>query len=373
MQLELEEEQELLRSSLREFAKDRLRAGARGWDEAGAIPEASLAEGWGLGLLLASVPADLGGAAEGAHGCAAGPSALTGAIALEELAWGDLAYAHALFAANQVAIPALLYGTDAQKKDLLPALLGPTPPPATGAWIEPHRTWDLASVRARASASGGAWAITGNKAFVANGAVATTVLVHARTSPGVGWSGVESFLIHKPTAGQMRRGEREDTIGPRGVALHRVAFESCEAVRLGGDRGVDYRRLAQRALVGSAAAACGVGRAAAEYAAGYARERVAFGRPIAQHQAIAFKIADAFMDVEAARWMTWKAAWKIDRGEDALAEASAAFRFATDTAWRVADDGVQIHGGHGVIRDYLAELFFRNARSLAVTPGAYLV
>lgn len=370
MHLALDEELEALKSSLKDFAKDRLRAGSRDWDEAGAIPEASLAEGWGLGLLLASVPASLGGAADGDKG----PNALTNALALEELAWGDLAYAQALFTPNQLAIPVLLYGTDAEKREVVPTLVGDAPPAATGAWIEPHRTFDLASIRSRASVSpSGQWTVSGKKALVANGAKASTTVVYARTVPGEGWAGVDAFLVRNATAGQMQRGERADMMGPRAIALHSLTFENCDATRIGGTRGVDYRRLAERALVGSAAAAVGVGRAAAEYAAGYAKERVAFGRPIAQYQSIAFKIADAFMDVEAAKWMTWKAAWKIDRGEDALAEASNAFRFACDVAWRVADDGVQIHGGHGVIRDYLAELFFRNARSLAVTPGAFLV
>lgn len=370
MHLALDEELELLKSSVKDFAKDRLRGGSRDWDEAGAIPDAAVTEGWGLGLLLAGVPASLGGAAEGGNG----PSALTNAIALEELAWGDLAYAHALYTPNQLAIPVLLFGTDAEKKEVVPSLVGAAPPAATAAWIEPHRTYDLASIRTRATQdASGQWTVSGKKAWVANGAKADTAVVYARVGSGDGWDGVHAFLVKNATAGQMKRGEREDTIGPRGALLHRVTFEDCEAKRLGGARGVDYRQLAARALIGSSAAAVGVGRAAAEYAAGYAKERVAFGKPIAQYQSIAFKIADAFMDVEAAKWMTWKAAWKIDRGEDALAEASAAFRFATDTAWRVADDGVQIHGGHGVIRDYLAELFFRNARSLAVTPGAFIV
>ena len=370
MHLALDEELVALKESVKDFAKDRLRAGSREWDEAGAIPDASLNEGWGLGLLLAGVPASLGGAAEGDRG----PSALTNAIALEELAWGDLAYAHALYTANQLAIPVLLYGTDAEKKDVVPTLLGNAPPSATGAWIEPHRTFDLATIRTRATqAPNGSWSITGTKALVANGGAAKSALVYARTQAGEGWSGVDAFLVKNMTSGQFQRGPRADMMGPRAVPLHSIELRECDAVRLGGPRGVDYRRLAERALVGSAAAAVGVGRAAAEYAAGYAKERIAFGKPIAQYQSIAFKIADSFMDVEAARWMTWKAAWKIDRGEDALAEASAAFRFATDIAWRTADDGVQIHGGHGVIRDYLAELFFRNARSLAVTPGAFIV
>jgi hypothetical protein len=121
----------------------------------------------------------------------------------------------------------------------------------------------------------------------------------------------------------------------------------------------------------------GLAQAATTYAVEYARDRRAFGRAIAQNQSIAFMLAEAAMDVEAARWLTWKAAWQIDRsresGESSLVEAARAFRFSTDLAFRVSDACVQILGGHGVIRDHLAELFFRSSRTLARTPGWFMV
>jgi alkylation response protein AidB-like acyl-CoA dehydrogenase len=162
-------------------------------------------------------------------------------------------------------------------------------------------------------------------------------------------------------------------IGLRAVGHCGISFEECSAVRIGEGRGSDYARLAQRALVAHASAAVGVARAAWEYAAEYAKERTTFGKPIAQYQSIAFMLAEAAMDTEAARWMTWKAATRIDSGADALREAGLAYRFATDACFKIADNGVQILGGHGVIRDHLAELFFRNARALGTTPGWFIV
>ncbi len=371
MHLSLDQDLELLRNTLQEFAQDRLRAGSRSWDEAAEIPVSALAEGWGLSLLAAGLPGTFGGA--GADDAV--PSALTGVVALEPLAFGDLAYAQALFAPNHLAVPVALFGTAAEKAEHLPALCGgPSLPAATAAWIEPSRSFDLASIRttARPSPAGGL-VLRGTKAFVAGGATAETLVVYARPAESTGFDGVEAFLIAGKGAHGVTRGGREETIAPRGLPQHRLVFEDAPAVRLGGARGVAYRTLATRALTASAAAATGVARAACEYASAYAKERIAFGRPIAQYQSIAFMIADAAMDVEAARWMTWKAAWKIDRGEEALREATLAFRFATDAAWRIADRGVQILGGHGVIRDHLAELFFRNARTLASTPGTLIV
>lgn len=355
MQLALDDERQLLRDTLHDFAKDRIRHKCREWDEAGAIPDAALAEGWQLGLLATE------------------PSALTNAIALEELSWGDLSYAIALSAPMHLAIPIALFGTAEEKAELLPKLAAEKPLASTAAWVEATRTWDLASPRTKAVKLGGDLVLSGVKAFVPCGATAARTVVYARSAPASGFEGVDAWLVDGKDAAGIRVDAREEAIGARGVTLSRLTLENAPAKKIGGERGVDYRRLAERALVGSAAAAVGVGRAACEYATAYAKERVTFGRPIAQYQSIAFKIADAATDVEAARWMTWKAATKIDRGEPALKEASLAFRFATDTAWRVADDGVQILGGHGVIRDHLAELFFRNARFLAPVPGALIV
>ena len=359
MELALDDDRELLRSTLKDFAKNRLRRKTRDWDEAAAIPQEALDEGWSLGLFADAESA---------------PSALTGAVALEELAWGDLAFAQRLFAPAHVAVPVALFGTSEEKSEIFaPIAASAKLPAATGAWIEPSRGFDLASIRTRMVTSPVGTVVTGTKGFVPAGAASETTLVYARSSTSTGFSGIDAFVVSGKNASGVTRVAGEDVIGPRAAGQHRLAFEDAPARRIGGTRGVDYRILAARALTASAAAAVGVTRAAAEYAAAYAKERVAFGRAIAQNQSIAFMIADAFTDAEAARWMTWKAAWKLDRNEDALKEAGLAFRFATDAAFKHADNGVQILGGHGVIRDHLSELFFRNARALAVTPGALIV
>jgi acyl-CoA dehydrogenase len=366
--LALDEDRELLRKTVRDFAKMRVRPRARDWDEAGDIPAAVLDEGWQLGLAAAGIPAKYGGASDDPN---AKPSALTGAVMLEELAWADLGYAQRLLTPLHVLVPVAIDGSEAQRTELLPALCGEKRPLATAAWIEPHRTFDLFSIRSRADARIDGPALFGKKTLVPSGADAELTLVYARARPSHGPEAVEAHLVRGAASG-MTRGQRNEVMGPRAVAHCDLTFDECTAPPI-GEHGADYSRLAQRALVAHAAAAVGVARAAWEYAADYAKERIAFGKPIAQNQSIAFMIAEAAMDSEAARWMTWKAAWRIDRGEDALREAGLAFRFATDACFKIADNGVQILGGHGVIRDHLAELFFRNARALGATAGWFMV
>ncbi len=353
MNLSLDDERKLVRDTVRAFAKERVRPRSRAWDEAAQVDDAALDEGWGLGLF-----------ADGEEA----PSALTNAIALEELAWADVGFAARLFAPAHLAVPLSLFGSAGEKRELESFIATENLPRATGAWIEPVRTFDLAGVRARIDAS----RVSGEKALVPAGASAEKIVVYAGSGEASGFAGVHAFVVEAGASG-VEKVVAEEVIGPRAAGGHRIRFEGAPALQLGGEKGVDYRQLASRALVASAAVATGVIRAAAEYAADYAKERVAFGRAIARNQSIAFMIADAFTDAEAARWMTWKAAWRIDQGGDALKEASLAFRFATDASFAHADNGVQILGGHGVIRDHLAELFFRNARALAGSAGAFIV
>jgi alkylation response protein AidB-like acyl-CoA dehydrogenase len=368
MDLSLDEDRGLLQKTLRDFSKETLRPRSRDWDEAAAIDPDTLSEGWGLGLVAAGIGDRFGGALEGG----AAPSALTGVISLEELAAGDLAYAQRLLAPNHVAVPVSLFGTEVEKEELLPLFTKNDLPLASAAWIEPARTFDLAAVRTRAQDTTNGAELFGQKALVPAGDQSELLVVYARNTPAAGFEGVGAYLVRGRSASGLSRKFREEPIGPRAAPLFRLELEQCEARRLGAT-GVHYRRLVERSLVASAAAAVGVARAAAEYAMEYGKERVAFGRPIAQNQSIAFMIADAYTAVDSARLMTWRAANKIDQGAEALREAHLAFRFATDAAFRIADDGVQILGGHGVIRDHLAELYFRNARSLAVAPGWFMV
>ena len=348
MHLDLDEDRALLRSTLRDFAREKLTPRAREWDEAGAIDRESLEAGWSLGLVAAGIEEQFGGAGEP-------PSALTGVVALEELAAGDMAFAQCVGAPGLAAIPLALSDDDVCKAKWLPALAQESLPAATAAWIEPGRTNDALSPTCRFSDG----RITGTKALVPAAEQTDLLLVTAMTE-----AGPACFIVENSSEVAV-----EEVIGPRAARYVRLQFDGVEAHPVA----VSYEHLCQRAWLGSAAVATGVARSAAELAAEYGKERVAFGRAIAQNQSIAFKIADAITDGEASRWMTWRAAWKLDRNENCRREAALAFRYATDAAFRVADDCVQIFGGHGVIRDHLAELYFRNARALAATAGWFMV
>jgi acyl-CoA dehydrogenase len=373
MHLKLDEERALLQDTVRSFAKEQVRPHARAWEERGSLDAKTLDTAWQLGFAAMGVSESYGGAADKD----AVPSALTNAIVLEELAWADLGFALAAFSPMHVVIPIALGGHEHLKREVLPALAGsPTLPKATGAWVEPARLADGLALSARATSTQQGPTLTGRKTLAPRVDDAEMITVCARTRPGDDAGAFEPFLVLGKNVSGMTRGKRQDVIGPHAVPLCELVLDDAPAKRVGEKLGQLYAPMLERALIGQAAAGLGVARAACEYAVEYARDRRAFGRAIAQNQGIAFKLAEAAMDVEGARWLLWKAAWKVDRvradGGSALAEAAQAQRFATDLAFKVADDCVQILGGHGVIRDHLAELFFRNSRTLSSTTGWFI-
>lgn len=375
MQLQLDEERALLQDTVRSFAKEQVRPHARAWEERGALDAGALDQAWQLGFATLGVGPSYGGAAERDD---AMPSALSNTLVLEQLAWADLGFALAAMSPLHAAVPLALFGHEGQKREVLPGLLGSTSlPKATGAWVEASRGYDVRSMRTRSSATAQGPVLTGVKTLVPRGDDAEITVVVARARGADEAASFEPYLLLGKNVSGLSRGQRCDVIGPRAVPLVELALDEANARPVAHKAGVAHAQLLERALVGSAAASLGVARAAVEYAVDYARERKAFGRAIAQNQSIAFMLAEGAMDVEALRWLTWKAAWKIDRdhpkGESALTEASRAARVGADLAFRVSDACVQILGGHGVIRDHLAELFFRNSRTLAATPGWFMV
>lgn len=375
MHLQLDEERALLSETVRAFAREKVRPQARTWEEKGALDGAVLDEAWQLGFAALGAGPSYGGAAERDD---AAPSALSNALVLEQLAWADLGFALSAFSPLHATVPLALFGHEGMKRELLPTMLSSTSlPRATGAWVESQRAYDLRAVQTRSVATAQGPVLLGKKTLVPRGDDAEITVVLARTRAGEEPAALEPFVLLGKNVSGLTRGKRCDVIGPRAVPLVELSLDEASARPLAQRGGVAHAQLLERALVGSAAASLGVARAAVEYAVDYARERRAFGRAIAQNQSIAFMLAEGAMDVEALRWLVWKAAWKIDRdhpkGESALAEASRAARFGADLAFRVSDACVQILGGHGVIRDHLAELFFRNSRTLAATPGWFLV
>lgn len=356
------EEQQMLLDTLHKFAETELRAQAPTCDENGETPEELVRTGWELGLLPASIPEEYGGFGEG-H------SMLTSVLALEELAWGDLGVALNFLTPGLFALPILLEGSEAQKQTYLPLFCEEEFHAATAAFIEPVVQFDPYQMRTTARREGDTYVLQGTKAYVPLAEGAKEILVYANEE-----GTTQAFIV--PANGEgVHVEKREQLMGLRPLPLYRVIFDNVRiptSQRLGEDNGSDFERLLAYMRVATAATAVGVARASYEYARDYAKERVQFGEPIAHRQSIAFMLAEMAIDIDGLRLMTWEAAWKLDRGEDARREAYLAKLTADDVAVQVTDRGVQILGGYGYIREYPAERWLRNGRGIATMEGLVL-
>ncbi|MGZ4808660.1 MAG: acyl-CoA dehydrogenase family protein [Thermoanaerobaculia bacterium] len=356
------EEQQMFVEAARKFALKELREHARESDEKGDLAAEILTDGWQLGLLQASIPEQFGGFGE--------RSALTGVLAAEELAWGDLSGALALSAPNLVAMPVLLCGSDEQKAQILPQFCSDSYAAASAAIIEPRYDFDSTALKTVATRSNGSYILNGAKCNVPYAAEAEWMIAYASLN-----GRTEGFLVRKGTAGVTVK-EREQNMGIKALPLYSVELRECEvprAQRLGGEGGADFTLLLNCSRLALGAMAVGVARGAYEYALDYAKNRQAFGEAIAQRQSIAFMLAEMFMDIEAARLMIWEAAWLLDEKRDATRAACLAKNFSDDMSLMVTDRAVQILGGHGYIRDYPVEMWLRNARGFAVMEGIAIV
>lgn len=356
------EEQQMFIEATRKFASKELRQHAREADEHGDLAGTILAGGWELGLLPASIPEQYGGFGE--------RSAMTGVLAAEELAWGDLSGALALSAPNLVAFPVLLCGSEDQKAEILPQFCSAAYAPASAALIEPRYNFDSTALKTTATASNGGYVLNGAKCNVPYAPEAQWMIAYAALE-----GKTEGFLVEQGTRGVTVR-EREQNMGMKGFPLYSVDFHECRipaSQRLGGERGTDFALLLNCSRAALAAMAVGVARGAYEYALEYAKNRQAFGEAIAQRQSIAFMLAEMFVDIDAARLMIWETAWLLDEKRDATRAASLARNFADEMALMVTDRAVQILGGHGYIRDYPVEMWLRNARGFAVMEGIAIV
>jgi alkylation response protein AidB-like acyl-CoA dehydrogenase len=356
------EDQKTLLEAVRRFASRELRQEMRPADEAGDLPSSVTRSGWELGLLPGSLPEAFGGFGE--------RSAVTGVLAAEELAWGDLAGALALLAPNLVALPVLLAGSPEQRRELLPAFASDSYRPAAAALMEPRYDFDAGALETRAVRRDGSYVLSGVKCNVPYAAESEWMLVYASLE-----GRTQSFLVKSGTPGLVV-GERERNMGLHAVRLYGVELRDCvvpAAQRLGGDTGADVQVLLDASRVAWSALAVGLARAAYEYALDYAKTRQAFGEAIAQRQAIAFTLAEMATELEAARLLAWEAAWRLDQGQEATREAYLAKNLADDAALMIADRAVQILGGHGYIRDHPVELWLRNARAFAVFEGLAIV
>ncbi len=358
------EEQQMLVDAVKKYAVHDLRSAARNAEETGELPKSIIAKGWDLGLLQASIPELYGGFGE--------RSAITSALALEEMAFGDLAGTLAVMAPSLFATPILLAGTAEQKKEYLPAVVEGDWKPYTAALIEFSFDFDPNELRTTATPKGDEYILNGEKAFVPFARDAQIILVYANLD---GQS--QAFIVGKDTAGVSIGGEREKLMGLNALPLYRVKLENVKvpvANRLGGVYGHDFDQILASMRIANAVTAVGVANAAFEYAMSYAKEREAFGVKIAQKQAIAFMLAEMRTEIEAIRLLTWEAAWKLDsHREDACNAAYLAAIGATDMAMMVTDRAVQVLGGHGYIREHPVELWMRNGRGFAMFTGLSIV
>lgn len=357
------EEQKMLIDAINRYASSDLRLKAHDADEENQFAESIVEKGWELGFLQASIPEQYGGFGE--------RSAVTGVLAAEEFAWGDMAGALAVMTPGLYVTPILLGGSEDQKLELIPPVIEAEWQPYTAALIEPYYDFDPNDLRTTASLNGDGYTLKGKKAYVPYAAEASAMIVYANLD-GL----TQGFVVPAGTPG-LEIGEREKLMGIDAYPLYKVSLNDVHlptSSRLGGSAGHDFAPILDSARVTMAAMAVGVSRAAFEYARDYAKDRDVFGVKVAQKQSIAFMLAEMATEIEAIRLLNWEAAWMQDQGkEEASKHAYLALTGAIDMAMMVTDRAVQILGGHGYIREHPVELWMRNGRGIAILTGLAVI
>ncbi len=345
------EDQEMVRETVRKFATEEIRPRLRELERDG-VPGELRDRFHALGLSLVDVPEALGGL---------GLDTFTACLIHEELALGDPGAAVALWAPGFVPAAAMELGSPEQAARLLAPFAASGRRRGAVAWSEPGRGPE-AGFATRARREGDGWVVDGDKVHVVHGDGADTLIAFAQVDDG--WGGVGAFVVEGGTPGA-----REAWLGLETVPAAPIALRGCRAERLAGAGAVlpAVRRMFARIGLMTAARQVGLARASYEHALAFTQDRVAFGKPVAHFQAVAFMLAEMHMDVESARWMVWRAAAEFDAGAaGALDSVARAAVHANDAAWRVADNGVQLLGGAGFIQDYPVEKWLRDTKALAL-------
>ncbi len=355
----MSKQQEMVKKEVAKLVKSIVAENAHDMDESGTIPGDSIQKAWELGFSVNSVPEAVGG-------FGMDDSPLESTIVLEELAYGDMAFTVAVTAPSLFISPLAKMGTEDQKKKYLPMVCKDDFAPCTLALNEPSFAFDAVSLKTTAEKKGSAYILNGTKCFVPLASTASHIMV-AAAADGKN----ELFIVDAKNPG-VKIGEREKTLGLYALEMNQVVLENCEVPaedKLGGEEGCDYGLLLQRSRVAMSAMATGVANASYEFAREYAKTREQFGEPICYRQSIAFMLAEMAYEVDALRLMTWKAASKLEAGKDGTREAYLAKLYAGEMAMKIADYGVQILGGHGYIREYPVERYYRNARSFSTVEA----
>ncbi len=360
----LTEEQRMIRDMAREFAQEQLLPNAEAWDRDGTFPREAIFAMGQLGLFGMVVPEQWGGA---------GTDYVSLALAIEEIAAGDGGCSTVISVNNSVVCgPILNFGTDEQKERFLRPL-------ASGEKLgcfcltEPQAGSDAGALRLRAGRDGDHWVLNGVKQFITSGKEADTAIVFAVTDPAAGSRGISAFIVPTDTPGyQVAR--VEEKLGQHASDTAQIVFEDCRvpADHLLGEIGQGYRIALsnlEAGRIGIAAQSVGMARAAYECALAYAQERESFGKPIIQHQAVGFRLADMATRIEAARQLVLHAASLRDAGVPCLKEACMAKLYASESAEQVCSDAIQTLGGYGYLRDFPVERIYRDVRITQIYEG----
>jgi alkylation response protein AidB-like acyl-CoA dehydrogenase len=360
----LSEEQELLRRTVREFAEAEMRPHVMEWDEAQHFPMDLLPRLAALGLMGIQFPEAYGGS---------GMSSVDYCICIEELARVCPAIALSVAAHNGLCTSHLsMFGNEAQKAQYLPRLVAGE---VLGAWglTEASAGSDAAGMRTTATRTPDGWVLNGSKSFITHGKIGGIVVVMAVTDRAKGHRGISAFVIERGTPG-MTAGKKENKLGMRASDTSEVVFQDCRIphTALIGEEGqgfINTLQVLDAGRIGIAALSVGLAQGAYEAARSYAKERRQFGQPIASFQAIQWKLADNATRIEAARLLTYRAAYLKDTGVRMTRESAMAKLYASEIAVKAADDCVQIHGGYGFVKDYPAEKYFRDVKLVTIGEG----
>ncbi|MDP2053252.1 MAG: acyl-CoA dehydrogenase family protein [Acidobacteriota bacterium] len=358
------EEQELLRKSVREFAETEMRPHLMEWDNAQHFPKELLPKLAALGLMGIQFPESLGGA---------GMSAVDYCICIEELARVDPSVSLSVAAHNGLgAAHIAMFANDAQiQQYLVPLAQGET----LAAWglTEPGSGSDAAAMRTTAVADGDHYILNGSKAFITHGTSADTLVVMAVTDRTKGPKGISAFILERGTPGLLA-GKKEDKLGMRASETTEVIFQNCRipASQLIGDLNQGFIQTLQvldAGRIGIAALSVGLAQGAYEAAESYTAQRKQFGRAIRSFPSIQERLSAHAARVDAARLLTYRAAWLKDQGRRMTLESAMAKLYASEIAVRASEDCVQLHGGYGFVKDYPAEKFFRDVKLLTIGEG----
>jgi alkylation response protein AidB-like acyl-CoA dehydrogenase len=365
MDFDFDEPHRLLRQSVREFARAEIAPNAQRWDREERFPTELVPKLAGMGLLGIRIPEEYGGS---------GMDTLAYALCVEEIARVDGSTALTVASHNGLGTGHLLaFGSEEQKRRYLPAA-------ASGRWLaawaltEPGSGSDSAALRTTARREADGWVLNGTKAFITQGSVGGFCVVLARSDPDAAkQQGITAFVVEHGTAG-FTASKHLLKLGCRSSDTAELVFENVripEAQRVGdvGRGFADTMRILDRGRISIAAMALGLGYGALEKATSYAKQRHAFGRPIAEFQAIQFSLADAKTELDAAALLTYRAAWLADRGQAHSKEAAMAKLFASEAATRACNGAVQVHGGYGYVREFDVERHLRDAKLCEIGEG----